>query len=148
MFKYTSMLIGILTLASFQSFSAISDDSQIFLHALSQVESSGGKQRYNKSEGAYGKYQIRKLYFIDAQAFNPILKKYQHSDCLNNDWLSEQVVRAYARKYEPEASRRKDWEIISKLHNGGPNWRNKGEIVKARLEVYWGKIRVAMMQGK
>src|SRR3990167_3030007 len=70
----------------------------IFFKALGQVESGGSVKAYNKIENAIGIYQIRKLYFTDAQKFNLELKKYKHENCFD-ERISRQVVLAYFQKY-------------------------------------------------
>ena len=65
----------------------------------------------------------------------------------NNTWadcfdpvVARKVVRAYMQKYEAAAVRNKDWESLARLHNSGPNWRNK----KKYTNKYWAKIKVAL----
>ncbi len=111
-----------------------------FFKALGQVESAGNVKAYNKNENAIGIYQIRKLYFIDAQKFNPELKKYKHKDCFSEQ-ISKQIVLAYFQKYGKNELKNKDWESLAKLHNGGCNWKNKTGKAKQNLEICRNKIK-------
>ena len=82
-------------------YSLISESAEItdgFFKALGQVESGQNPKAYNKNENAIGIYQIRKLYFIDAQNFAPELRKYRHEDCFNEK-ISRKIVLAYLSKY-------------------------------------------------
>ena len=137
------MKILIFCLIYFQCFSGFSSSFQQFLGALSQVESGGNNSAVGDGGRSIGRYQITKLYFIDAQRFNTNLNKYKWRDCLNKN-ISEQVVWAYMNKYEPAAVRNKDWETLAKCHNGGCGWRSKTGQAKLNLEKYWNKIKLAM----
>lgn len=123
----------------FQCFPAISSDFQTFLGVLSKVESRDNDKAVGDGGNSIGRYQIGKLYFIDAQSFNTNLNKYSWRDCFNGN-VSEQVVRAYMLKYEPVAVRNNDWEVLARLHNSGPRWRNKKHLTNK----YWFKIKYEM----
>ena len=116
-------------------YSLISESAEItdgFFKALGQVESGQNPKAYNKNENAIGIYQIRKLYFIDAQNFAPELKKYRHEDCFNEK-ISRKIVLAYLSKYCKNGS----FEDFARCHNLGPNWKNKKHLIQK----YWNRIK-------
>lgn len=102
-----------------------------FLIILGRVESSNNPKAYNKSENAIGIYQIRLLYFKDAQQFDKNLIKYSHSDCFSPE-ISKKVVIAYLSKY----CKKNDFESWARCHNSGPNWKNKKHLTNK----YWKKF--------
>lgn len=106
-----------------------------FLITLGKIESSNNPRAYNKKENAIGIYQIRLLYFKDAQRINPELKKYSHNDCYNPE-ISKLVVSAYILRY----SKQNNIENWAKCHNGGLNYYKKTGKVKNNLEKYYRKF--------
>lgn len=113
-----------------------------FLIVLGHVESSNNPKAYNKSENAIGIYQIRLLYFKDAQQFNPELKKYSHSDCFSPE-ISKMVVKVYVAHYVKSDA----FEDFARCHNSGPQWKNKKHLTNK----YWArfkKISVDLNKGK
>ena len=50
----------------------------------------------------------------------------------------------YFMRYEPEALANGDWETLARLHNGGPNWREK-LVATAR---YWSKVMAHERSGR
>lgn len=117
---------------SFILISKSAEIPDIFFKALGQVESGQNPKAYNKIENAIGVYQIRKLYFTDAQNFAPELRKYKHKDCFDEK-ISKKIVLAYLSKYCKNGS----FEDFARCHNSGPNWKNKKHLT----EKYWHKIK-------
>ena len=54
---------------------------------------------------------------------------------------SKRCMVDYFRRYEPEALANGDWETLARLHNGGPNWRQK----LAATDGYWVKAKERML---
>lgn len=137
--KYFILILIFCLFSNFNCFGQIKQinnkDFNKFLKALAMVESSNNPKAYNKSENAIGIYQIRKLYFIDAQRINPALQKYKHEDCYRPE-VARLVVEAYLSKY----SKQQTPEHWAKCHNGGLNYYKKTGRAKNNLEIYWGKI--------
>jgi hypothetical protein len=77
-------------------------------------------------EGRLGPFQIGEDYFTDAKV--PGLQYWQ----LKEAPQSEQVVRAYMKRWIPEAWDRGDAEVILRTHNGGPRGASKGSTLQ-----YW-----------
>jgi len=101
-----------------------------FFYALGKVESSSNLKAINIKENALGMYQIRLAYFKDSKVpgnhrgvFDPI--------------FARKVCEAYFIRYEREAFNKRDFEILARLHNSGPFWREK----KQSTNNYWNKIK-------
>jgi soluble lytic murein transglycosylase-like protein len=132
------MKLTLLFLLFSSSISFCADFNQ-FTAALAKVESSNNPKAYNSGEKAIGLYQIRPGYFLDAQKYDKELTKFSHKDCYNPQ-IAKRVVWAYMSRYEPQALKTGNWEILSRLHNGGCGWRTKSGKVKSNLDNYWSKI--------
>lgn len=126
------------------------------LDAIRYVESTDGKYLYGDKDPvtgaprAFGAYQIRRPYAIDAD-LNP--KTWQ------KDVMDEKVSRAavtrymkrYARKYlpknldtdymSPEAI-----QTVIRLHNGGPNALNAVGEKRKKLDNYYRKVMNRLIQ--
>lgn len=88
------------------------------LLAIRQVES-GGKLHPEDGDNhqAIGPLQIHRACWRDSR----ITGTYQ--DC--RSWpYSRRVFEGYAMRYEPQAWRRGDVGLLSRLWNAGPNWRD------------------------
>lgn len=107
-----------------------------FLDALAFVESSNNPKAYNSKEGAIGIYQIRNKYFLDAQNFNPKLKKYSHKNAFRPE-IAKIIVISYFQKYEQNNLNKENWEALARCHNSGPGWKSK----KSKTEKYWNKVK-------
>ncbi len=104
-----------------------------FFHALHQVEASGRKGPIKGDNGkALGPLQIHLDYWKDAGVPG------QYSDCADLAY-SKRVVLAYLKRYAPAALKAGDWEILARIHNGGP----RGHRRKATVQ-YWRKVKEAM----
>lgn len=99
---------------------------------IAQVESTCHAQAWNKAEDARGIVQIRKLYLIDANQF--LDTKYSHNDCFYPH-ISFKLFKAYMRLYKAST-----FEECARLHNAGPNWRNKLN----KTDKYWNKVKVLL----
>jgi hypothetical protein len=109
------------------------------LDAILQVESSGRDDVPDGDGGlAIGPYQIHEIYWRDAVAAAPRLgPEHGHSyqDCRGRAY-AEQVVRAYMRRWIPDAWRRGEAETIARTHNGGPLGARKESTRR-----YWERVR-------
>jgi soluble lytic murein transglycosylase-like protein len=128
----------------FSSFLAYSNEiiplKSSFALSIALVESNNNPKAYNKHELAIGLYQIRLKYFLDAQKYDESLRKYTHIDCFNTN-ITLRVMTAYMNKYERIAIINNDFEILAKLHNGGPGWKKKTGQARANLQGYWQRIK-------
>ena len=105
-----------------------------FWAALHQVETSG---RLGAIEGdggrSLGPLQISRAYFADSR----VAGSYEQVIELE---AAIKVASAYMRRYEPEAWRQGNVEILARLHNAGPSWRRK----LAATDGYAAKVLRAM----
>lgn len=135
-FKYATALF--ISLAYSNSCLSVTFDE--FAKSLARVESSNNPKSFNSKENAIGLYQIRPLYFKDAQVFDKDLAKYTHKDCFDPR-VAKRVVWAYFMKYEKTSLINGNWENLAKLHNGGCGWKSKTGKVKSNLDTYWTKVQ-------
>ncbi len=108
-----------------------------FLDALAQVESGGKDDAIGDNGKALGRYQVWETYWTDALGKCPDIGG-EYKDVVNRDY-AERVVMAYFLRYGKKALARQDYEVLSRVHNGGP----AGAKRKATLP-YWKKVKKAM----
>jgi hypothetical protein len=90
-----------------------------FWKALHQVETSGRLGAIEGDRGrSLGPLQISRAYFSDSK----VTGSYEQVIELE---AAIKVASAYMRRYEPEAFRQGNVEILARLHNAGPGWRRK-----------------------
>ena len=108
-----------------------------FLDAIRYAETGGMKDNGIGAKGdngqSYGPYQIQKAYWQDSKL------KGTWEQCLTDKDYSEKVMIAYWKRYCPKAFEAGDWEVLARIHNGGPKGHNK----KATLG-YWSKVQKEM----
>lgn len=107
------------------------------LNALVWVESSRNAKAVGDKGKAVGLLQLHKIYVDDV---NRILgkKKYSYADRWNPQKSVEMTViylKHYGRRYERLTGKKATYEVLSKIHNGGPNGWEKPATNK-----YWRKI--------
>ena len=106
------------------------------LEAIRQVESSGRDDVPDGDGGrAIGPYQIHEIYWRDAVAYDPSLASADYQECRKRDY-AERVVRAYMRRWVPQAWRRGAAETVARTHNGGPRGAEKESTLR-----YWGRVK-------
>lgn len=104
----------------------------VFFWALSFVESGHNDDAYNRAENAIGRYQIRYAYWKDSNIPG------KHEMCKDPEY-SRRVMRAYWKRYCPESLKSHRFEVLARIHNGGPKGHKKKATVK-----YWKKVKRAM----
>jgi hypothetical protein len=105
-----------------------------FWRALHQVETSGRLGAIEGDRGrSLGPLQISRAYFADSKVAGTYEQVIELEAAIK-------VASAYMRRYEPEAWRQGNVEILARLHNAGPGWRTK----LTSTDVYAAKIRRAM----
>lgn len=115
----------------------IHPDTIKFIEALHFVETScrvgavigdNGKSR--------GPLQIGRPYYADAVEYSGgrLNRPYAAVDDLT---YAREVFLWYCYRYEPKALESGDFEVLARLHNGGPNWRYK----KEKTNKYWNKVK-------
>ena len=108
-----------------------------FLNAIHMVEASLRVGPIKGDNGAaLGPLQIKKAYWQDSKV------KGKYSDCTNLIY-SKRVVIAYFNKWAGMALEMRDWEILARIHNGGPRGHRKKSTIK-----YWKKVREELYKDK
>ena len=108
------------------------------LNALVWVESSRNEKAVGDNGKAVGLLQLHKIYVDDV---NRILGKnrYSYMDRWNPKKSVEMTVvylKHYGNRYERLTGKKASYEILARIHNGGPNgWK------KAGTTKYWHKVR-------
>lgn len=83
---------------------------------------------------ALGPLQIHKRYFNDAAEFDPSLGDDYRK--VANLQFAERVVTAYLNRYASNAIVRNDYQMMARIHNGGPDgWKEKSTLK------YWHRIK-------
>lgn len=108
-------------------------DIDQFFYALATVESNHNDEAVGDGGASIGRYQIQKPYWIDATELSRIGGEYK--DVKKKEY-AEKCMIAYWKRYVPEAWEEKNWEVLAKVHNGGP----KGHLKKA-TQAYWEKVK-------
>lgn len=109
-----------------------------WLDAIAQVESGGRDDAVGDAGKAIGRYQIWRVYWQDAIAHCPTLKDARYEDVTERIY-AERILVAYMLRYCPQAVANKDYERLSRVHNGGP----RGHTKKATLG-YWSRVSRAL----
>ena len=108
-----------------------------FLDALIQVESGGDNNAVGDRGKALGCLQIWAVYHADAVEYVPALGG-SYRDVTDRVY-AERVVVAYLLRYARMAVAERNYEVMARIHNGGP----RGASKKA-TEPYWTKVRKEM----
>ena len=109
-----------------------STDVDGILRAIAQVESNHKDSAIGDGGKAIGRYQIHKVYWIDAIEYDPSIGG-KYEDCKDPTYAGKIVV-IYMSRYAP------NWNIdtVAGIHNAGP----KGHIKKV-TKVYRRKVKEA-----
>lgn len=117
------------------------------LKAISKVESNDDDKAVGDNGKSIGRYQISKAYWKDACEHDPTLGK-KHNG--NNKWedchidnYATQIVLAYFDRYAAKHVKDKNWEMLARLHNGGPSVLKEKPPKKIwdNTTIYWNKIK-------
>lgn len=104
---------------------------QNLIYALAMVETGQPYQNSSKRglAGEIGPLQILKPYWLDSKISG------RWEDCENWDY-SVRVVKAYWERYAKQALKENDFEVLARIHNGGPAGAKKQATKK-----YWEKVK-------
>lgn len=105
-----------------------------FLDAIASVESGADDSAVGDNGKAIGRYQVWRVYWQDALQACPELKG-SYKDCVDKDY-AERVMCAYLLRYCPKAVGAKDYQVLARIHNGGP----RGATKRATLP-YWVRVK-------
>lgn len=104
-----------------------------FLAALHRVEAGGREGPIKGDNGAsLGPLQISRAYWTDSKVSG------RYEDCAGLDY-SKRVATAYFERWAPKALELGDWEILARIHNGGPRGYRKDSTIK-----HWKKVQKEM----
>lgn len=119
----------------------------VFLKAIATIESNCDDKAVGDNGRSIGRYQISKAYWKDACEHNPILgKKHNASnkweDC-HQDFYATEIVLAYFDRYAAQYVKDKNWEMLARLHNGGPSMLGNKPNKKMwdNTTKYWEKVK-------
>jgi len=103
-----------------------------FFSALRQVESGGDDRAVGDGNTSHGPYQIGLAYWLDGSGTRQAWPCYDRAKC-------EAVMMRYWQRYCPQALLDSDFEVLARVHNGGP-----GGASKVATLAYWQKVQEAM----
>ena len=112
-----------------------------FLAALRQVESSGNDKSVGDKGKAIGPYQIHWAYWKDATDFDKSIGG-KYEDVVKLDYAIK-VMASYLRRYCPKAVTSGNYEVLARVHNGGPNGANKVATIN-----YWQRVKTELDKAK
>lgn len=101
-----------------------------FVHAIHMVETGGREGRIMGDGGrALGPLQIHKSYWLDSRVIG------YYEDCASLAY-STKVMQAYLQRYAREAIKSKNFEVLARVHNGGPSGARNPATAR-----YWLKVK-------
>ena len=109
-----------------------------WLDAIAQVESGGRDDAVGDGGKAIGRMQIWRVYWEDAIEHCRALQDATYEDVTERIY-AERILVAYMLRYCPQAVADKDYERMSRVHNGGP----RGHRKEATLG-YWSRVSRAL----
>jgi len=111
------------------------------VNAIHMTESSGKRVNVRRGDGgrALGPFQIHRRYWQDAIAWNPrIGGKYE--DCRSYAY-SVKIVESYLERWAPKFLQSGRWDLVARIHNGGP----EGHL-RVETGAYWLKVNYWLRQ--
>lgn len=112
---------------------AIETDGLVPLFEAIRSVETGGRAQARDAVGddgrSIGPYQISRAYWADSSV------RGNWKQCKDGTF-AETVMRAYWKRYCPEALQRRDSETLARVHNGGPKGHRKAAMLP-----YWKMIR-------
>ena len=103
--------------------------------AIAQVESDNGKTSDNV-------YQLSVAYVHDVNRITSNRYDFRESDRYVR-WIAEKMMYEcwtyYGKRYRHQTCYSPDYEVLARIHNGGPGWWHNPETLR-----YWRKVEAAM----
>lgn len=122
---------------SISSMSVIAADIEPLLKAISIVESKSDDTAVGDNGKAIGRYQIWETYVNDVNRFAKT--SYVWTDA-KDPLKAKQIVilylNYYGARYERLTGKKATFEVLARIHNGGPNGYKK-----TATEKYWNKVK-------
>lgn len=119
---------------------AITLPSADIYDAIAYVESEGNRYAIGDKGAAVGMYQIHKCYVDDVNRIANT--NYTYEDRTDPDKSREMVgiyLNYYGRNYVRTTGKQLTYEVLARIHNGGPY----GYLKESTIE-YWNKVKEAM----
>ena len=114
------------------------EELERLVHAIGTVESNHDDEAIGDNGASRGRFQIQWACWKDATDFDKTIGgKYED---VHDPIYAEKVMRAYWRRYEPEAYKNADFESLARLWNSGPRWAKK----KHKTDAYWAKVKAVL----
>jgi len=114
-------------------------DWERFLSALAQVESNGRtdlKVLDTNGRYSYGCLQIQNPYLMDSGTDYTVENLYDKDVSFE---VAKRYLTRYGRSYEKRTGKPATYEVLARIHNGGP----RGAERKA-TEGYWAKVKAKL----
>ena len=106
-------------------------DYDRLLRAVAQVESDNGKTSHNV-------YQLTPVWVADINRITDC--EYTLAELVEDRGLAESLIirywKYYGARYEAREGVQADYEVLSRIHNGGPNGMDKSATLP-----YWNKVK-------
>lgn len=107
--------------------------------AIAQVESDRGATSKNI-------YQLRTIFIDDVNRItghNPQYKLDSRYDQIDSETMMWYYWRHYGARYEKLTGKPVTYEVLARMHNGGPDgWKKDSTLV------YWSRVKKAMEESK
>ena len=118
-------------------------DMADIMRAIHMVESGGRKTNVPNGDrgAAIGPYQIHRVYWLDAIEHDRRtdglfdIARGRYEDCRDYAY-AYRVVMAYMHRYAKRAIDEGNWEVIARVHNGGPQGHKKAATLP-----YWERVK-------
>lgn len=143
--KIVYILIFLVSVASAFAGSAITGKPETdaewntFLTAIAQVESSGRddiKHLDTNGRYSYGCLQIQAPYLQDSRLNYTLEDMYVRAKAFA---VAKAYLTRYARSYEKRTGKVATYEVLARIHNGGPRGAER-----TATEGYWKKVKAAL----
>lgn len=136
------VILGILSILAAISASASSikpetdAEWETFLTAIAQVESSGRDSIIHKDTNgrySYGCLQIQAPYLADSGLGYTLSEMTERTKAFA---VAKAYLTRYGRSYERRTGKTATYEVLSRIHNGGPRGAER-----TATEKYWTKVK-------
>lgn len=104
--------------------------------AIAKVESGGNNNAVGDSGRSHGRYQIQKGYWADAVSVDPGLRSISYEQGVRTPDIAERAMIAYWKRYCPEALANNQFDVLARIHNGGPLGYKK-----QATKTYWNNVK-------
>lgn len=106
--------------------------------AIRFVETGGHpnpENAFGDNDTSFGPYQIGDPYWQDARM--------PHGEWhdVEGDEYAEEVMIRYWKRYAHEALISERWEVLARMHNGGPRGHEKDATI-----IYWERVKFALCE--